>query len=242
MQSTKISSEILAHWYYEDDLWRDFLEYDSTIYKGSVRAAKHFFFGFLILTVVVVFLIVSITLLVTKEWNFDLLGPAIAFGFLGWIFIITGGIFWLYRRDRMNRLQSRTGEVIISLEGIDANGVEFNWGFGAFDARFDKVERKTVSAVSGKSFEILEFFTVHHTTNSDGRWRENFEMRLPIPFGKEAEAERVVSRLRAQLLEMNQEWINANFALGHSFSQGICRMCGETVAEAAAFRNYKCRG
>ncbi len=234
--------EILANWKYEPDLWRDFLEHESGIYKGSVRAAKHFFFGVLIFTIIVVFLIVSITLLITKKWNFEMLSPAITVGVLGWVFIVIGGIFWLWRRDRFNRLQERAGEVVISLDGINANGVGFNWGFGEFGVRFEKVERKTISAVSGKTFEILEFFTVNHTTSFDGRTRENFETRIPIPFGKESEAERVISRLRAHLLAADQEWINANFALGHSFSQGICRLCGETVTEAAAFRNYNCRG
>jgi hypothetical protein len=37
-------SEVLADWQYEPNLWRDFIEYESGIYSGSVRAAKHFFF------------------------------------------------------------------------------------------------------------------------------------------------------------------------------------------------------
>ena len=113
------SSEVLATWNYQPDLWHDFLEYESTIYKASVRAAKHFFFGVLTLTVVVMFLIVSITLLVTKEWSLEMLSPALAVGILGWIFIVIAGILWLWRRDRFNRLQERTGEVVISLNGIN---------------------------------------------------------------------------------------------------------------------------
>ena len=242
MSETAAAAKILAHWDYESDLWRDFLEYESTIYKASVRAAKHLFFGILILTLVVMFLIVSITLLVTKEWSLEMLSPALAVGILGWIFIVIAGILWLWRRDRFNRLQARTGEVVISLNGINANGVDFNWGFGDFGVRFDKVERKNVSVRSGKNIEILEFYTVHHHHSYKARTRENFEMRVPIPFGKESEVERVISNLRAHLLSANQEWIKANFALGHSFSQDVCRMCGDTIAESAAFRNYKCRG
>ncbi len=83
MQENISKPSVLAHWHYEDDLWRDFLEYETTIYKGSVRAAKHLFFGILIFTVVVMFLIVSITLLFAKEWNFEMLSPAIAVGVLG---------------------------------------------------------------------------------------------------------------------------------------------------------------
>ncbi len=31
---------VLAHWRFTAEQWRDFLEYESTIYKGSIRAAK----------------------------------------------------------------------------------------------------------------------------------------------------------------------------------------------------------
>src|SRR5436190_1637456 len=149
----KSKPEVLANWKYEPDLWRDFLEYESGIYKGSVRAAKHLFLGVLIFTVVVIFLIVFITLLITDKWN----------------------------------------------------------------------------------LEILEFYTINHIKITKGRTREDFETRVPIPFGKEPEAEKIMNRLRARLLAANNEWIKENFALGHDFSMGICRKCGEAVAESAAF-------
>jgi hypothetical protein len=242
MQQISKSTEVLANWNYEPDLWRDFLEYESTVYKGSVKAARHLFFGVLILTVVVVFLIVSITLWVTDRWSLAMLSPAVAVAVIGWIFIVITGIFWLYRRDRMNRLKARTGRVIITPNRVQINGVNFSWDYEASGVRFRKIERKTVSVNSGKSFEILEFFTLNDIPSYKGRTQEYFECRVPIPFGKEAEAEAVMNNLRTRLLSAENEWIKKNFALGHDFSMSICRKCGETVAEAASFSKHKCRG
>ena len=230
--------EVLAIWNYQPDLWRDFLKYESGIYKGSVRKAKHLFFGVLILTLAVVFLGSLIPFLVTDDWNIEMLSPALGFGAVGWIFIVLTGILWLYRRSRFNRLQARTGEVVISLKGIKANEVDFNWDFLAFGIRFDKIKRKTVSIGVEKTFEILEFHTVNYANVRHHKW-EYFGMRVPIPFGKETEAERVISRLRTHLAMTNQEWINANVALGHSFSEDVCRNCRNSVTQVIC-SNYKC--
>ena len=234
------STEVLASWNYESELWRDFLKYESRIYKGSVRAAKHGFLVTLSLTLGIPFLIVIIPW-VTNKWDSSTLSPALAFAFLGGIFVVLTGFFWLWRRDRFNRLQRRTGEVVISLNGVSTNGVEFNWNFGDFGARFNKVERKSVSLDLGKRLEILEFQLVNYVKISKGSpTRDDFEMRVPIPFGKEAEAERVISHLSTHLSSANQEWIKANVALGHIFSDDVCRNCDDDIAKLVKF-NYKCR-
>lgn len=234
-------SEVLASWTYEPELWRDFLEYDSSIYKGSVRAAKHAFLVALILTLGIPFLIVVISFLVMDKWNSSVLNPAIAFAILGWIFVIATGIFWLWRRDRFNRLQERNGEVVISLNGVSTNGVEFNWDFEEIGVRFNKVERKSVSLNLGNKMEILEFHTVNFVKIDTGApMREDFEQRVPIPFGKESEAERVISRLNTHLSSVNQEWIRANVALGHIFSENVCRNCDNDIAKLVKY-TYECR-
>lgn len=230
--------EVLAIWNYQPDLWRDFIKYESGIYKGSVRKAKHLFFAALIVTFGTPIQTAIVTFLVMDNWNYKVLNPALGFAFVGWIFVVLTGILWLYRRNRFNRLQARTGEVVISLNGINANGVDFNWDFLAFGVRFNKVERKDVSIELGKKIGILEFHTVNYANVRHYKW-EYFEMRVPIPFGKESEAERVISRLRTHLAKTNQEWINANVALGHSFSEDVCRNCGNSVTQVIC-SNYKC--
>ena len=115
MSNDSSKSNILAHWKYEPDLWRDFLEYESRIYKGSVRAAKHLFFGLIIFTIVVIFLILFIPFLITGEWNSRYLEPAGGIGVVAGLFILLAGALWLYRRERMRPLTAKTGEVIISL-------------------------------------------------------------------------------------------------------------------------------
>ncbi len=242
MPQPQTSPEVLAQWNYEPDLWRDFLEYESTIYKGSVRLAKHLFFGVLVLTIVIVIPLVIIPTLIFDQWTIDALGPAIALAFAGGIFLVLTAAFWIYRRERWRRLNERTGEVVISLDGVKTNGISFNWSLGEFGLSFNKVERKTVSVSPGKSFEILEFYIVNHTTSGEGRTRENFECRVPIPFGKVAEAENIMARLRTSLVSAEQEWIKKHFALGHDFSLSICRRCGDTLTESTFFSLIKCRG
>jgi hypothetical protein len=243
MSQTQKSPEVLSRWHYEPDLWRDFLEYESGIYKGSVKAAKHMFFVVLSLTMAVVFPTLFITLLVTDRWDLDMLGPTFAFAVFGWFALILAGMFWLYRRERWRRLNEQTGEVVISHDGVKTNGLSFNWDSGGLGLAVNKVERKSVSVRPGRYFEILEFHTVNYFRNTEGgRAWANSEWRVPIPLGKEAEAERIISHLQTRLLSAEQQWIKENFALGHDFSLGTCRKCGETIAESASYPNHRCKG
>lgn len=132
--------------------------------------------------------------------------------------------------------------MIIALSGVSTNGVNFNWDYLKPVVCFEKVERKRVSATSQKTFEIIEFYTVNYPKIDSHRFRENFECRVPIPFGKESEAENIMTRLRSHLLSAEQIWLRENFALGHNFSMGVCRNCGETIMKAASYINRKCRG
>jgi hypothetical protein len=236
------SSDVLAHWKFEPDLWRDFLEYESKIYKGSVRAAKHLFFGWIIFTIVVIFLISFIPFLVMGKWDSKYLQPVGGIGAVAGIFILLAGALWLYRRERMKRKAAQTGEAVISLNGVSTNGVDFNWDYLKPLVCFEKVERKRISVTPQKSFEILEFFTVNYPKINRQRLRETFECRIPIPFGKEREAEIIMTRLRSHLLSAEQVWLGENFALGHDFSMGVCRKCGETIMEAASYIHRNCRG
>jgi hypothetical protein len=80
MIQTEKSSDVLAHWIYEPDLWRDFSEYESKVYKGSVRAAKHLFFGLIIFTVFVFLFFLFVRLLIRGEWDWKNLLPALGIG------------------------------------------------------------------------------------------------------------------------------------------------------------------
>lgn len=241
MIQTAKSSDVLAHWKYEPDLWRNFLRFESTIYKGSVRAAKHLFFGLIIFTIVVIFLFLFVSLLVTGRWNPKYLEPAFGISIVAGIFILFAGILWLYRRERMRRISEKTGKVIISLNGVSMNGIDFKWDFVKPGLSFEKVERKSVSVAHQKTFEVLEFYTANYTTIDWRRLQEKFECRIPIPFGKESEAEKIMSRLRSRLISAEQEWLRENFTLGHDFSMNVCRKCGETIGEAASYIDRKCR-
>lgn len=157
-------------------------------------------------------------------------------------FILLAGILWIYRRERANRIAAKTGEAVISLNGVSTNGADFKWFYLKPAACFEKVERKRVSAARQKTFEILVFHTVNYPKIDRPRFREDFECRVPIPFGKEREAEIIMARLRSRFLAAEQVWINENYALGHDFAMSVCRRCGATTTEAASYLHIKCRG
>jgi len=194
------SSEILAHWHYEPELWRDFVEYESRVYRKSVRSALHFIYGTIIGAVVLITLFSVVPYLVTKRWSSDIWGPAFGIGFIAAIFLLVGGIVWLMRREKMARFRAKTGEAVITLNEINVNGVSFRWDYGEVGWRFLSAERKSVDVTPLKRIEILELKFLNRIPASPGPIEDIGEWRIPVQRGKERDADNVIERLRANLL------------------------------------------
>jgi hypothetical protein len=101
MRRDDTKSEVLANWQFEPELWRDFIEYESGIYGGSVRAAKHFFFVSPTIMLLLFFVTLKISTFVSDEWNSTMLILEICFG-CGVFLFIFGARFKLIKIGREN--------------------------------------------------------------------------------------------------------------------------------------------
>lgn len=237
---TEPASDALAHWNYPPDLWRDFVDYESRVYRKSVRSALHFIYGTIIGAVVLIVLLSVIPFLVTRKWNSSIWGPAFGISFIAFIFLVVGLIVWLMRRAVMASLRSKTGEAIIGLNEIAINGIGFKWDFGESGWRYLGGGRKTVNVDSLKRIELLElrFVACIPTFRSSPTW-DFGEKRVPIEPGKEREADRVLKLLGDELASADDKWKLENASLGHDFAAQICRKCSAPIHEVV-MRPWKC--
>jgi hypothetical protein len=192
--------EVLAHWHYEPELWRDFVQYESGLYRKSVRSARYFIIGTGIGTVALITLFSLIPLLVTKKFDSGIWGPAFGIIVIAAICLAIASIFLLIRREKITKLKAKTGEVRLTLNELNINDIVFSWNYGeASGWQFLDAERKPVSVTPLKSIQILELKFVTFIPSKNTPQREEGEWRVPVQSGKESEADRVVERLRAEL-------------------------------------------
>jgi hypothetical protein len=193
--------EVLAHWHYEPELWRDFVQYESGIYRKSVRSARYFIIGTIIGTVALITLFSVIPLLVTKKFDSSIWGPTFGIIVIAAICLAIGTILLLIRREKITKLKAKNGEVRLTLNELNINDIVFSWNYGESSGwRFIDAERKTVSVAPLKSIQVLELKFVTFIPSKNTPQRETGEWRVPVQTGKESEADRVIERLRAQRL------------------------------------------
>jgi hypothetical protein len=193
------SSEILAHWRYEPDLWRDFAEYESRVYRKSVRSALHFIYGTVTGAAVLIALVALVPLFVTGKWNSSIWGPAFGIGVVAAIFLAIGVVVWWMRREKMARFRAETGEAVITLHDIDVNGAGFSWGYGDTGWRLIGAGRKSIDATPLKRIQVLELKFITRIPAHPAPIEDLAEWRVPIQSGKEPEADRVIEHLMAKL-------------------------------------------
>jgi hypothetical protein len=191
------SSEVLAHWRYSPDEWRDFISHETKHYHKIFKTLKYS----IIIVVVVVVLVVTSLLLIPLLWlgsefGEKVLAPPLAIAILAGIFVIVLGGIWLVQRDKFARLCAKAGDVYITLNEVNMNGIRFDWGYEELGWRLLSVERQIISIVGkpAKSMEIIEITCRPHYISSMSE-PETKVCRIPIPAGNKAEAERVLERL-----------------------------------------------
>ncbi len=200
MSQSSASPEILARWRYEPELWRDFVRYESGIYRKSVKSAKLFIIGTIICAVVLITLFSVIPFLVTRKFDSSIWGPAFGIGFIAAICLVVGFIILRMRKEKIERLGTNTGEALITIDGLNINGVNFNWNYGESSGwQFLGAERKSVSVDPLKKIEILELKFITFIPSKNTPQRDEAEWRVPVQIGHEAEADRVIARLRSEL-------------------------------------------
>jgi hypothetical protein len=227
-------SESLAYWRYSPEQWRDFTESERSTNQYEV----------------------SDTL--TKYLNVIVIGGAIAvvFGLLagglpgllivlvfvvGFLLVVTI-IHQAIRRTAQHGLEVRPGEVWIMIDGVCTNGMWFGWAARDPAWRLRIVRRTTVFTKVGKGIEVLEFKCLGSVPLRGGRVAIDKEWRVPVPAGKETEADAVVTRIMASERAWSEEaQLSPDLgSLGHVFAGDVCSKCGSTVEGVTAF-SWQCK-
>ena len=200
MQQPSASSEVLAHWHYPPELWLDFVQYESSVRGKSVKSAKYFIAGTVLLTIVLVILFSVVPYLVTGKFGSDVWGPGFGILIVAEIPILIGVLMLKMRQRKLARFNTPTGEAIISINDLKINDIEFNWHYdkSGYGWRFLDAERKTVQVTPLKSIQVLELKFETFIPSKNTPQREVGEWRVPVQMGTESEADRVIERLRAQ--------------------------------------------
>lgn len=89
------TSIILAQWDYPPELWRDFVEFESRVYRKSVRSAVHFIYGTILAAAFFMALIVVSAYPVTGKWNSGVIGPLLGIAVIAAAMILMGVAVWL---------------------------------------------------------------------------------------------------------------------------------------------------
>ena len=236
------SSEILAHWHYAPDEWREFVEYEKHIRGDEIGG----FFQKIIPYIAAIIIVMMIAALISGVLAAIVFVFLLAAGFL----TLVVGIHWLIRQNELSTLKSRAGEVRITIYGINTNGLLFDWEFEGDHSRFQSVRRLNAHTATGKlnflEFKCLVKIKVRGTYQTFDK-----HCRVPIPNGKEAEADILIQRIyQAQAAFSRSDGLSSvvslnlsapDFSDEHDFrGSTVCHNCGGSIEAETHFR-WKCK-
>lgn len=228
--------EPLAHWQYTPEMWADFLKQEKGVFKGGVKAAEHFMIGTILVAGSLFVCIVVLPAVFAGTWN---IGPAGAIGVLAFIALAAGFIARAIRVNKFQKISENKNGLLISLNEIKLQELDLNWTYAGDGWRFLSGERKTMEPGSGKSINVIELSFVAYFPSKGSPVREVVEWRIPIPPGKELEADRIIERFRDERAASEQKWITDNASLGHSFDGERCSKCDRTF-EYLSYHSKEC--
>jgi hypothetical protein len=193
-------TETLANWHYSTEEWRNFVGYEIKTQIKIGRKYRNWFWGIVAAALALMLAIFLFSYLVIGlRWSDEeVYGPVGAIAILTPIFLLIPGIFWLMQRHKINQFLLLTGEASIKLDGVRINGIWSGWVFEQNGWRFQTATRRTVSSPTGAEIKILEIRCAgYHEDNREDKQTIRKD-RVPIPKGKEAEAEMVIKRLEME--------------------------------------------
>ena len=174
---------ILAHWYFTNAQWREFLYYEKLDFESrtlvDLRTILTFGVGILFLIAIIggakggpaVFI-------------FVLLAGSLFFGFCYLI-------HRLVRKSAEQRLEKLTGEVKITKIWVDINGVIFDWrGPWSLPQIY-----KDYLYIGDEKMLLLNFNCTGWVFVRGSRYPTEKKCLVPVPPGKESEAEFVISEI-----------------------------------------------
>lgn len=228
--------EALARWHYTPDEWRDFTENEREP-KGFVSSdALTTYFCFIIAAAAVTVIVGAILGGVRGAGIAVMIAVVLCSPFL-----LIGAIRKFLRSSARQGLEARVGEVWITHDGVCTNGMWFGWGAREPAWRLRVVRRQAVSTTAGKTIEVLEFKCVGKVRLRGSDIPVDKKWRVPVPAGKEAEADAVITRLLAARHsppagagDVGSGGLNHLY--GHAFAGDVCRRCGSTVEAVSSFK------
>lgn len=223
--------QTLARWRCEPQLWRDFVEYDSSDYWGSARAAWHLIVGAAVVTLLLLFLLVVLPYLITGNFGrgtFELIAVIIV---AGGIAMLVGIFIWNQRSIKLAKLKAASGEMSITLHDFRVNDFPVaEWKFGQLGWRFYDAVRESVNLAPGKKLDILRIkFVAYQPGENGGTRRDEQEQRIPVPPQNLADADAVIRRLCAERDAAESAWLQETGGYGHEFLNRTCRKCGTEI-------------
>lgn len=185
MSNQNSNDEPLAHWRFTEEQWREFLYYENIEFESralvDLRSVLMFAIG-------VVFIIAVLG---------GAKGGAAAFLFIlaaGALFLgFSIAIHRLVRWSSKESMKSRpTGEVLIHSRFVNLNGAIYDWRGRWSLPQIDK----SCIYVGGEKMLTLAFTTKSWVMIRGTREPIEKNFLVPVPFGKEAEADEVIRRIK----------------------------------------------
>lgn len=234
-------SEVLADWNYSPEEWREYVEYEKDVRSSEI---PDFFknAGYYIVAAAIVLMFIILL-------SGEMAAVFLVLLFLPGVLALAVGIHWLIRKGEASTMASHAGRVQIFTNGVSTNGLWFDWEFEGDRSRFLSATR-TTTYMSTAKVNLLEFkcvvkIRVRGTDQTfDKKWR------VPIPKGKENEADVVIQRLyytralfsgSADKFSAEPLGLSASMDFhGHDFTAStVCLKCGSSI-EAVTHFNWEC--
>jgi hypothetical protein len=172
---------IWAHWTYDRDEWQEATAKTYNIEKAEKTGL------FILITILFILVWAGFGLFVD-----DATAGIMALMFLGILALLAVFAFVLPFFTYIRKME-RPGEILISKDGVYNCGTVHTWFLAG--ARLEKVNRLK------KPFQMLEF--VYSYVMMAGRipyfFRNSYALRVPIPAGKETEADHILSQFQKLL-------------------------------------------
>ncbi len=202
MMQPSTSAEVLANWRYTPEEWRRFGNYEGRHWRKLMKQSRTCIFVFLALTIIALAIIPIFGALRIVPWDRYMIGAAFLILIFGCGFVGICIIVWLIQRSKYSIFMAGNGEVTITLTGINTSGTWHNWNYGDWRYnRFHDARTMTISEGKPNQMELLEVRTVARTAvggTGAGVRDVISSCRVPIPYGKRSDAERMVGLFSAQ--------------------------------------------
>lgn len=202
MTQPSTPAEILASWRYTPAEWRRFGNYEGRHWHKVIKQSKTWIVVIAVLTIIALAIVPLFGVLRIVPWDRYMIGAVFLILIFGGGFIGICVIVWLVQRSKLATLMADTGEVTITLAGINTSGTWHNWNYvDLLYNRFHDARTMTIAEGKPDQMELLEVRTIARTASGGtgtGIRDVISSCRVPIPHGRLSDADAIVARLLAE--------------------------------------------